>query len=53
MDEKKVPPKPVDENQYSLALDDEWEYDEEAHAFIPKPIKEYPIIHYRRIAEHE
>ncbi len=53
MDEKKVPPKPVDENQYSLALDDEWEYDEESHAFIPKPIKEYPIIHYRRIAEHE
>lgn len=53
MDEKKVPPKPVDENQYSLALDDEWEYDEESHVFIPKPIREYPIIHYRRIAEYE
>ena len=53
MDEKKVPQKPINEDQYSLALDDEWEYDEETHAFIPKPIKEYPIIHYRRIAEYE
>lgn len=53
MDEKQVPQKPADENQIALSLDSEWEYDEETHAFIPKPVKVYPIIHYRRIAEHE
>lgn len=53
MDEKRVPQKPEDEDQMTLELDDEWEYDKETHAFIPKPIKVYPIIHYRRIAEHE
>ena len=52
MDEKKVPPRPADENQYSLVLDDEWEYDEESRAFIPRPSKEYPIMHYRRIADY-
>ena len=53
MDPSKAPQPPKDENQLSLALDDEWEYDEETHAFIPKPIKVYPLIHFRRIAEHE
>lgn len=53
MDEKKVPQKPINEDQYSLALNDEWEYDEETNAFIPKPIKVYPIIFYRRITEYE
>ncbi len=53
MDPSKAPQPPKDENQFSLSLDDEWEYDEETHAFIPKPIREYPLIHYRRLAEHE
>lgn len=26
-----------------------WEYDEEIQAFIPEPIKEYPLIDYRRV----
>lgn len=52
MDERNVPKAPKDENQMMLPIDG-WEYDEETHAFIPKPIKEYPIIHYRRIAEYE
>lgn len=29
-----------------------WEYDEEIKAFIPKPIKEFAPIHYRRVQEH-
>ena len=53
MDESKVPKAPEDKDQLSFALDDEWEFDDETHAFIPKPIKVYPIVHYRRIAEHE
>ncbi len=53
MDESKVPKAPADDGQMALALDDEWEFDEETHAFIPKPVKVWPIIHYRRIAEHE
>ena len=53
IDDKIIPPKPTDEDQYSFSLDDEWEYDEKSHAFIPKPVREYPIIHYRRIIEHE
>ncbi|NMA95856.1 MAG: SAM-dependent DNA methyltransferase [Clostridiales bacterium] len=27
----------------------EWEYDEEIQAFIPAPIKEYPLVDYRRV----
>lgn len=42
MDETKVPQAPEDENQLALALDDEWEYDEETHAFIPKPVRSIP-----------
>ena len=29
-----------------------WEYDEEIHAYIPKPIKEYPLTDYRRVQTH-
>ncbi|MDR2926196.1 MAG: SAM-dependent DNA methyltransferase [Azoarcus sp.] len=29
-----------------------WEYDEEIRAYLPKPIKEYPLIDYRRVQEH-
>ena len=32
---------------------DLWEIDPVTKEPIPKPIKEYPIIHYRRIAEYE
>ena len=32
---------------------DYWETDPVTKEVIPKPIKEYPLIHYRRIAEHE
>ena len=53
MDESRVPKALEDENQLTLALDDEWDYDEETRAFIPKPVRVWPIIHYRRIAEHE
>lgn len=50
-----------DENNYdsfSLFEDDAmsldmWEEDPVTKEMIPKPIKEYPLIHYRRIAEHE
>jgi len=31
----------------------DWEYDEEIHAYIPKPIKEFPPIEYWRITEHD
>lgn len=37
--------------QMSLFMS-EWEYDEEVQAFIPKPIKEYPPIDYRRVQEN-
>jgi hypothetical protein len=26
-----------------------WEYDEEVKAFIPKPIREYPLVDYRKV----
>lgn len=29
-----------------------WEYDEEIEAFIPKPIKEFPLTHYRRVQQY-
>lgn len=38
--------------QTSLFMTD-WEYDEETQAFIPKPIKEFSLTDYRRLAEHE
>jgi hypothetical protein len=37
--------------QMSLFMTD-WEYDEEVQAFIPKPMREFPPIHYRRIREN-
>lgn len=30
-----------------------WEYDEEIQAFIPAPVREYPLTHYRRLAQYE
>lgn len=30
-----------------------WEYDEEINAFIPSPVKEYPLTDYRRLSEYE
>lgn len=44
--------------QDSLQLDlfsgqNGWEYDEEAKAFIPSPIREYPLVHYRRLRQYE
>ena len=29
-----------------------WEYDEDIQAYIPKPIKEYPLIHFREIYKY-
>ena len=31
----------------------DWEYDEETKAYIPLPIKEYPLINYRRVQDVE
>ena len=39
-----------DDDAMSLDL---WEEDPVTKEMIPKPIKEYSLIHYRRIAEHE
>lgn len=39
------------EEQMSLFMQD-WEYDEETKAFIPKPVREYDMIHYRRVQEN-
>ena len=30
-----------------------WEYDEETDAFIPAPIREYPLTDYRNVQEVE
>ena len=30
-----------------------WEYDEEVQAFIPPPIREYPLTDYRRVQDYE
>jgi len=30
-----------------------WEYDEEIKAYIPKPIREFPLTDYRRMQEHD
>ena len=45
------------DSQFSLFADESmnlayWETDPVTHEVIPKPIKEYPLIHYRRIAEY-
>lgn len=42
----------VKESQISLFYTN-WEYDEEIKAFIPLPIKEYPLINYRRVQDVE
>lgn len=31
----------------------EWEYDEEIRAFIPKPIREYPPVHFKKVNQYE
>lgn len=36
------------QEQITLFMDG-WEYDEEIDAFIPKPLKEYPLTDYRRV----
>lgn len=42
------------ENQKQLSMDMMgWEYDEEIKAFIPKPIREFQLIDYRRIQQYE
>lgn len=41
-----------DTRQGSLFRDG-WEFDEEIQAFIPKPIKEFPLIHYRKVQQYE
>jgi len=38
--------------QISIFMTD-WEYDEEIHAFIPKPIREFPLTDYRRLQDYE
>lgn len=38
--------------QMSLFMTD-WEYDEEVKAFIPKPIKEFPLAYYRTVQQYE
>ena len=30
-----------------------WEYDEETQAYIPAPVREYPITDYRRLTQYE
>lgn len=41
----------TDQGEFSLFMND-WEYDKETKAFIPKPIKEYPLIDYRKVQEN-
>lgn len=44
----------VDTNQMSiLDIGQEWEFDEETNIKMPSPIKEYPLIDYRRVFEYE
>lgn len=42
----------ADSKQLSLFKDD-WEFDAEINAFIPAPIKEYPLIHFKKVSEQE
>lgn len=39
------------ESQISVFLN-EWEYDDEVKAYIPKPIKEYPLTDYKRVQQN-
>lgn len=36
-----------------LAMMHGWEYNEEIKAYIPRPIKEFPLIHYRSVHKHD
>lgn len=40
------------EKQLSIFMTD-WEYDEEIKAMIPKAIKEYPPVHYKKVNQYE
>lgn len=40
------------ENQMTIFMTD-WVYDEEIKAMIPKPIKEYPPVHYKKVNQYE
>ena len=40
------------EKQMSIFMDG-WEYDEEVKAFIPLPIREFPLTYYRRLKDNE
>lgn len=40
------------EEQLSIFSTD-WEYDEEIKAMIPKPIKEFPPVHYNEVSKYE
>lgn len=40
------------EEQMSIFMYD-WEYDDEVKAFIPKPIKEFPIIEFKKVNQHD
>jgi len=40
------------EKQMTIFMND-WEYDEEIKAMIPKPIKEYPPVHYKKVNQYE
>lgn len=39
------------ERQVSMDMQD-WEYDPEADAYIPRPIREYPLTDYRRVDQY-
>ena len=43
---------PEDPQQMSLDMTG-WEYDEETQAFLPAPIREYPLTNYRRVQDYE
>lgn len=43
---------PEDPQQMSLDTAG-WEYDEETQAFLPAPIREYPLTNYRRVQDYE
>lgn len=40
------------QEQVSIFMND-WEYDEEINAFIPKPIVEFPPIHFKKVYQYE
>ena len=40
------------QEQISIFMN-EWEYDEEIKAFIPKPINEYPPVHFKKVNDYE